>query len=229
MKIEPRRRPPPPPHIPTPCLPHPPLGQSPYPPFCPSRPAPAAQCLRLRPHLVTALVVLLAVPPEPHFTGAHEVKHLSGAPFASEQVSDLETVLPSSRLSPHLRPRNFLLRPPPFPVLEEVLTRLCLVITPSAVGRVCVLCRLQVLPSAAMPHSDMVEPLHRPFGRWILEPRHPVLPSVESFLRHVSRFSPLLAEYFPYDVGNRSGSSHGDVVGASILCERTASLAAAQK
>jgi len=50
--------------------------------------------------------------PAPHFHGAQEIQDQLDAPFVCKEVSDRETVLPSSRRLPHFRPQDLLLRFP---------------------------------------------------------------------------------------------------------------------
>jgi len=123
-------------------------------------------------------------------------------------------VLPFPCLLPYFRPQDLLLSLPFPSVLEQMFPRLCPVLAPPAGRAVCVFRPLQVLPSAAVPRSELVKAsrqvlrrsLHHPV--WLLVSCQLVLPSPDPFFSPAPCFAPLLLCYFPPQIGQGPGWGH---------------------
>jgi len=153
----------------------------PAPPLPPSFPLPLRSLPELPLRRLTPIVFLHSWDCLPYLCGGEKVQHCLAAPPVGEELVSLPPPSLLRSLLPYLLPQHPLLLSPLRAPLQEVLSRLPGVRAPPALGCRPGLCPVQVLPRAAVPRLQLVEPFGKPFGapshRTIgsLTRRHPVL------------------------------------------------------
>jgi len=123
-------------------------------------------------------------------------------------------VLPFPCLLSYFRPQDLLLPLPSPAVLEQLFPRLRPVLAPPAGRAVCILRPFQVLPSAAVPRSELVKASRQVLWRSLHHPVWPlvfcqlVFPSPDPLFSPAPCFAPLLLCYFPPQIGQGPGWGH---------------------